>query len=398
MNASPIRKVTVKRFRSFPAATLVLDNPLFLVGRNGSGKSNLVDVFAFAAEAMSSPLQAVFDRRGGIQAVRNRSSVRSAPPNIGLAFEFGPFNGLESGRFAFEVHALPKYGFEIVREQCVVSKTNGDRWWFDRGNNWRSNAAGLTPALEPTALSLPLVGGDERFSVVPKLLGAMRTYAIEPAKVKEMQDPDGGFALRSDGGNAASVLQELHRSGNGAAIRDEIDEILGAIVPETKSVRPKKHSNKVSLEFSQEWGQGKKLNFDAFSMSDGTLRTVGLILAVLQNPKPSLLVIEEPEATIHPGAFGAVLDLLKRASKSMQVVVTTHSPDLLDAEWIRPENLRIVTWSEGASHLERLSESTSKALQAHLMGAGEMLRSNALNPEPLFRDDLEAPSLFESLG
>ncbi|MBU6402968.1 MAG: AAA family ATPase, partial [Verrucomicrobia bacterium] len=101
MKSPPISKIIIKRFRSFPTATLAFDNPLFVVGRNGSGKSNLADAFGFVSEAMSSPLQAVFDRRGGIASVRNRSSVKSAPPNLGLAFEFGPVNGIAGGRFAF---------------------------------------------------------------------------------------------------------------------------------------------------------------------------------------------------------------------------------------------------------------------------------------------------------
>ena len=101
MKSAPISKIIIKRFRSFPTATLSFDNPLFVVGRNGSGKSNLADVFSFVSEAMASPLQAVFDRRGGVGAVRNRSSgQQSFPPNLGLA------NGLEGGRFAFEVKAL----------------------------------------------------------------------------------------------------------------------------------------------------------------------------------------------------------------------------------------------------------------------------------------------------
>lgn len=403
MRTSPIRRVTIKRFRSFPAASLELDNPLFVVGRNGCGKSNLADVFSFAAEAMTSPLQAVFDRRGGIATVRNRSSVRSAPPNMGLAFEFGPINGIQGGRFAFEVRALPNYGFQIVREQCLVTLTGGGRWWFDRGDGWVSNADGLIPALESTALALPIVGGDERFAPIFKLLSAMRVYSIEPAKLRDMQDPDSGLALRPDGSNAASVLQELLRAEDAMEIRSEIDGILESVAPETKSVAPKKHGNKLSMSFAQEWGEKtdpKKSNFDAFSMSDGTLRTVGLILAVFQRPSPTVLVIEEPEATIHPGALGAVLDLLRRAAKTMQVVVTTHSPDLLDARWIRAENLRIVTWSEGASHLDIPSEATREAMRRHLMGAGELLRSNALNPAPLFadRESLARTSLFDDIG
>lgn len=404
MNPTPITKIIIKRFRSFPSAVFEMDNPVFVVGRNGSGKSNLADVFGFVADAMSSPLQAVFDRKGGIAAVRNRSSAKSAPPIMGLAFEFGSFNGIDGGRFAFEVKALPNYGFRIVREQCLVRKKDGARWWFDRadpssGSAWKSNADGLTPALEPTALALPLVGGDERFAPVFKLLGTMRVYSIEPAKLREMQDPDSGLALKPDGGNAASVLQELTRD-RASPMREEIHQFLEAIAPGTSSVVPKKHGNKLSMTFTQTWGDCKKLTFDAFSMSDGTLRSLGLIMAVFQKPSPSVLVIEEPEATIHPGALGAVLDLIRRASKTMQVVVTTHSPELLDAKWITDDNLRIVSWQEGASHLLLPSAATREAMRSHLMGAGELLRSNALHPEDLFADDetLRSGSLFESLA
>lgn len=399
MNTGPVIKIIIKRFRSFPSAVLELDNPLFVVGRNGSGKSNLADVFGFVAEAMTSPLQAVFDGKGGIAAVRNRSSGKSAPPNMGLAFEFGAFNGIEGGRFAFEVKALPNYGFRIVREQCLVRKKGGVRWWFDRTDAWKSNAEGLTPALEPTALALPLVGGDERFAPIFKVLSAMRVYSIEPAKLRAMQDPDSGIVLKPDGGNAASVLQELSRGEKAKVTQQEVHRILESIVPETKSVSPKKHGNKLSMSFSQGWGEGKKLTFDAFSMSDGTLRSLGLIMAVFQKQRPSVLVIEEPEATIHPGALGAVLDLIRRAAKSMQVIVTTHSPELLDAEWITDENLRIVSWQEGASHLLLPSAATREAMRSHLMGAGELMRSNALHAEELFATDeaLLSGTLFENL-
>jgi predicted ATPase len=153
------------------------------------------------------------------------------------------------------------------------------------------------------------------------------------------------------------------------------------------------------MSFSQEWGVKKKLTFDAFNMSDGTLRSLGLIMAVFQKPSPSVLVIEEPEATIHPGALGAILDLIRKASKTMQVVVTTHSPELLDAEWITDNNLRIVDWQEGASHLLRPSEATREAMRHHLMGAGELLRSNALHAEELFVGDIDLRdgNLFEAL-
>jgi predicted ATPase len=101
-------------------------------------------------------------------------------------------------------------------------------------------------------------------------------------------------------------------------------------------------------------------------MSDGTLRALGLLTAVFQKPPPSVLVIEEPEATIHPGALGAVLDLLRHASRHRQVIVTTHSPGLLDAPWIEDRHLRMVSWHEEATRVSPVSEASREALRSHL--------------------------------
>jgi predicted ATPase len=374
-----IKQLILKRYRSIPSERIIFDNPTIFVGRNGSGKSNLVSVFSFLAEAMASPLQAVFDRAGGISAVRNRSSGKSYPPKLGLRVDFGRMNGkAASGFYAFEVRALPNYGFSVVREQCSVGGA-----WFDRvGTKFTSNVGGMKPSLDPASLSLPLVGGEAKFAPVLRTLAAMRVYSIEPGKLREMQEPDSGTSLKPDGGNVTSVLKEIERQSKGDFQR--ISEILATIVPNTKRVQVKKHGKNLSLEFTQEWGEKKRLKFEGFSMSDGTLRAIGLLAAVFQRPVPSLIAVEEPEATIHPGALESVLDLLRHASKHMQVVITTHSPDLLDAKWITGHHLRIVDWREGATRVAPVSDATRKALHDHLMGAGELLRSNALEPAPLF--------------
>jgi predicted ATPase len=124
------------------------------------------------------------------------------------------------------------------------------------------------------------------------------------------------------------------------------------------------------------------------------------LAAVFQRPVPSLIVIEEPEATIHPGALESVLDLLRHASKHMQVVITTHSPELLDAKWITDHHLRVVEWTDGATRVAPVSDAARLALHDHLMGAGELLRSNALDPEPLFDEQakLVQGDLFEDFS
>lgn len=394
-----IRQLTLKRFFSIPTERITFDNPTIFVGRNGSGKTNLVRAFSFLAEAMASPLQAVFDRAGGISEVRNRSSGQSYPPNLGIRVDWGRLNGrAQRGHYAFEIKALKNYRFSVVREQCSIREGSA-RAWFDREETrFRSNVPGMQPALDPSSLGLPVIGGEKTFAPALRALAGMRVYSIEPAKLREMQEPDSGVALKSDGANATSVLKEIERHSPEEFSR--ISEILGAIVPNTTRVDVRKHGKSLSLEFTQQWGKDKprRLKFEGFSMSDGTLRAVGLLAAVFQKPSPSLIAVEEPEATIHPGALEAVLDLLLHASTRMQVVVTTHSPELLDAKWITDQHLRLVEWRDGATRVSPVAEANRLALQQHLMGAGDLLRANALEAAPIFDDEPAQGDLFDLLA
>jgi predicted ATP-binding protein involved in virulence len=70
----------------------------------------------------------------------------------------------------------------------------------------------------------------------------------------------------------------------------------------------------------------------------------------------------------------------------MQVIITTHSPEVLDSEGITDESIRFVTWAEGKTTVSDLTESSRSAIRKHLMGIGELLRSNALEPAELFEN------------
>ena len=109
-----------------------------------------------------------------------------------------------------------------------------------------------------------------------------------------------------------------------------------------------------------------------------------------------MIAIEEPELNIHPGALEAVADILNIAAQRTQVVVTTHSPDLLDTKWVQPENLRVVEWEKGATRISELGEAPVQALRQHLMGASELLRADALDAAPPSAPDSEDVSdLFD---
>ncbi len=374
-----IKSLLLHRYRSFLSEQVDFGNPTFFVGQNGSGKSNLVDALVFLSEAMTAPLATVFSRRGGLPAVKYRSHARLYGRRLELGVVLGSLGrGIMGARYAFAVD-MNKRGFEIVREQCVIDLADGERRWFDRDtNSYKSNAPGLAPVIDPASLAMPIVGGDKRFRCVPHALGSMRVCAIEPSRLRGEQNANGYAGLAANGANAAAVLAEIEKRAPDDLMR--ICELLEAVVPGVSRVWPARHGDRLEIEFMQRWGSQAAVQFKGADMSDGTLRALGLLLAAYQRPRPTVLAVEEPEATIHPGALEVVLDVLRHASRFMQVIVTTHSPEVLDAEWLEDRHLRMVDWSDGKSRIEPVSEGTRKAMRSHLMSAGEMFRSNALSP------------------
>lgn len=371
-----LRRLTLRRFRSLRSGTVQFDNPTFLVGQNGAGKSNIVDALSLLADAMASPLPAAFDKRGGIGAVGHRSTSRGRVPDMGLRVELEGLDDAREAMYAFEVRGTKGYGYEVRQEQCRIAANGTPPSWFHRVGSTFLSSIETNPALAPNALALPLVAGDQRFEPVAQFLSDIQPYRIEPRTLREMQDPDAGVRLRSDGGNAASVLRQLDQG-----TRRHLQEFLQTVVPGEVEVKPERVQNKLSLTFTQQGAQGDRaatLKLESHNMSDGTLRALGLLAAVFQPKLPSMLIIEEPEATIHPGALGTILDILRHAARSTQTVITTHSPDILEASWIEDRHLRIVGWEGGATRVAPISAATRTALSEHLMDAGELLRSNAL--------------------
>ncbi|MEX2120078.1 MAG: AAA family ATPase [Pirellulales bacterium] len=393
-----VKSLTLKRFRSFKNAQVEFDNPTFLVGQNGSGKSNLVDAFAFLAESMAGPLSAAIDKRGGISAVRFRPARGSGASSMGLGVALGSLNDeTTAAHYAFQIEARRNERLRVIREQCQIRRSDGERYWFDRQEDgFVSNVAALSPALDSASLALPVIGGHAQFACLLRTLAAMRVYCINPTSLRYPIDADSNGSLRGDGGNAAAVLDAIRRESED--VFETLRELLASIVPGMIAATSHRRGDKLTIEFLQESAEGR-LSFDAASMSDGTLRAMALLLAAFQHPSPSVMVIEEPEASMHPGALGAVLDMLRHASLNTQLVVTTQSTDLLDAEWIEDRHLRIVTNDQGQSHVAGLADSSRSVLRDRLMRPGELLRANALDPAPPGpSSESDASELFEELA
>jgi predicted ATPase len=376
----PITRLRLKRFRSLLWADIPLTNPLFIVGKNGAGKSNFLKALEFLSSCVSLPLESVFQLNGGLETMRFRTGGRSRPGNFGMRVDFTLPSG-DKGWYAFEITAMTGYKFEVAKEQCQVGANSFSR----SAGELTLSVPGVTPSVTPEALLLPLIGGTPEFKPVKDLIGSISVFSLEPRVIQELQEPDAGMSLKSDGSNLSSVLQNMKES----ALK-RLCQLLGSVVPGITEVTPLKHGKKLTLKFTQEWmGNGLKKEescHEAHAMSDGTMRILGILTAFLQNARPKVLALEEPESTIHPGALATLLDQIRGFSATTQIIVTTHSPELLESKWIGPENIQVATWKNGVTQILPLGENSTTTLQQHLMGAGEMMRTEGLNPAELFEN------------
>jgi predicted ATPase len=243
---------------------------------------------------------------------------------------------------------------------------------------------GTFPAVTSDRLALVSVSGLSAFRPLYDRLTAMGFYNLNPKIIRGVQNPQDGRLLKPAGENIASVIGHLART-NPAAI-ELIEEYLHAVVPSVQRVEREVVGPVETLAFKQNMAGAKHAwSFRAQSMSDGTLRTLGILTALFQgnmDHSPSLIGIEEPETALHPAASAALREALSRASEQTQIIVTSHSPDLLDDMSITPEKLRVVVAEEGATRIAPVAEGTRKAIRDRLCSAGELLRLNQLHAEP----------------
>jgi len=114
-------------------------------------------------------------------------------------------------------------------------------------------------------------------------------------------------------------------------------------------------------------------------MSDGTLHALGILLAAYQENPPTLIAFEEPEARVHPGAAAVLAEALQEAGLRTQVLLTTHSPDLItrfDVDALRA----VERTASGATVIAPIAESQREAIIHRLFTAGELHRIEGLRP------------------
>lgn len=384
-----LRRLRLKNFRSIGKCDVEFRHFTILVGRNGAGKSNVLDSLRFVMESLQTSLDHAIKSRGGIAEVRRRSTGH--PRNFAIQLEL-EIKGERLG-YGFELAAKEQGGF-VIKQEELSSRTAS--YQVSEGTIVHATSSTMPPAAEDRLYLVNAAGLPEFRDVYDHLL-AMGFYNLNPEEMKQPQTADAGELLHRDGSNIASVIARLARDQRPALNR--ISEYLRTIVPGITEVTRASLGAWETLEFKQEVvGARHPWKFYAASMSDGTLRSLGALVAVTQlsgakNPV-SLVGIEEPETALHPAAAGALMDAIREATAHTQVIITSHSPDLLD-QVVDEDQLLAVQSVQGTTQVGVVDRASRDAIKDHLYTPGELLRMDQLTVD---RDDVARQQALDFFG
>jgi predicted ATPase len=376
-----IVRVRMQSFKSIKACDVELGPLTILVGPNGSGKSNFLDAFRFTADALSTTLDWALRERGGITEVRRRSGGH--PHHFAIHFDLQLRDGTRAA-YGYKVGAVKGGGFQVTDETCTVHSVGmgeADVSFRVRGGEVSTTLAERMPAAAQDRLYLVSASNVAPFRAVFDGLTNMGFYNLSPEAIRPLQQPDAGTLLRRDGGNLASVLG--HLATNNPVALDRIVEYLRRVAPGVVSVAKQSIGPMETIEFKQRVaGRSDPWAFSATNMSDGTLRGLGVLVALLQSNgrPPTFIGIEEPEVALHPAAVGVLVDAIRDASRTTQVAITSHSPELLDREDIEPSNLLSVVADQGVSVIGPISQVGRDIVRERMFTPGELLRADQLEP------------------
>ena len=374
-----LTRVRLRNFRSIAEADVSLGTLLLLVGPNGSGKSNFLDALRLTSESLQSSLDQALRSRGGGVEVQRRGA-------IGLSIDLEFKGAGYTGKYGFKVDATRLQGFRVTSEYCDVAHDDRRRAGFNVADGRLTNSTeAVMPPTNDQRLYLVVASGLDAFRPVFDGLADIRVFNLNPDVMRQPQAPDSGDFLHRDGSNIASVLRHsIMHSDQGRAGTERVEEYLRQIVPGMREVLVSEVANWETLVFRQDAPGTQNLwQFPIQSVSDGTLRALGVLVALFASTGSTLspIGIEEPESALHPAAAGVLLDALRDASERRQVVVTSHSPDLLDRHDFDLSELRAVRSIGGETVIGELDDAGALALREDLYTPGELLRTDQLLPK-----------------
>ena len=408
-----IQELRVFGFRSFKDVRWQPGRLNLLVGPNGSGKSNLIHCLELIGKVAKGQLEKTLSDQGGILPFLWDHQARSCGWRLRIdpVFESGDVTkDALTVEFQISDVAGTGGGYEITKDSLGKwykyehRLQNTPSWAFDRD---RRQARLLDQRQDELVLleresSEHPEGYDENESLLSQIAGPQNRFPTPVRRVlvgwnahhdvhvergSTMRGPattQFTKRLASDGSNLVTVLHTLYTGSK--EFRNQIDEGMRAGFGEEYERLDFQPAAAQQIQLAVQWKSSSQPHAGS-DLSDGTLRFL-FLLTVLSHPEPAALVaIDEPETGLHPSMLPVIAEYAEAASERTQVVLTSHSPEFLDAFTGMSPHVTVCHWEQGQTHLYGLApETLDRWLEqyrlGHLFTRGD-LESLAREPDPV---------------
>jgi predicted ATPase len=333
-----ITHVTAYNWRNFKTLNFEIENRLFVVGPNAAGKSNLLDLFRFLGE-IASPgggLASAMAKRGGLSKVRSLFARNNQGGR--LILDIGLSDGDDTWRYRIAVRGESGgLNRPVVHEEIV--ERNG------KIIVQRPNAADEKDKALLTQTHLEQIAANQAFRVLADYFAKVQYFHLVPQIIRDparfgslQQDPYGGdFIARMNAEQATRRNAWLRR----------MEIALSAAVPEFQSLKlevdPAGRPHLIAGY--KNWRENPARQSEA-EFSDGTLRLIGLLWTLVSAPtNGGVLLLEEPELSLNAAIvrmLPTVLATAQRDRASLQVVLSTHAPEILNDEGVRANEVLVL--------------------------------------------------------
>lgn len=328
-----ITRLGLENWRNFRHVDVPLQRRVFVVGPNASGKSNFLDAIRFLREIAEPEggLQRAVSQRDGVSQIRCFHARQKSTVAIEVELELGTGEGRTIWSYRLEFSQDNRRRPVVKKEQV----RRGDELLLDRPTpEDEADASRLTQT------HLEQVSANKDFRQVAEFLSEVRYLHVVPQLIRHPErvqvstdDPFGSDFLHRLATTTKKTLEPRLR---------RINEGLKVAVPQLTELKLERDEMGVPhLKGRYEHWRPKAGWQSEEHFSDGTLRLFGLLWAFLEGTAP--LLLEEPELSLHPAIVRHIPSMMARAGRSKkaprQVLISTHSPDLLTDEGIGPEEV-----------------------------------------------------------
>lgn len=336
--------ITIEGFRSLKSIKKLRLTPInILLGANGSGKSNLLEVFSFLGSISRGELKYYTKRAGGAEKILHFGSRLTPRLNIILSFKH------ESNQYQIELGSDPKGNVFLVNELVLSWNKNEHNEPYVHLLSGVNGEAGISNS--ETRSNIAIAQDVYDCLNTGRVFQFHDTSPMSPMR-KESNVTDNRF-LRADGSNLASFLYLLRHKHKGSyrLIRKTIQLVapfFDDFVLEPNAL----NESVIRLDWKHRGSHDDY--FDISSFSDGLLRFIALTTLLMQPSelKPCIILMDEPELGLHPYAITILASMVKYAATETQVILATQSPLLLDN--FDPQDVLVADRIKGSTELTRL--------------------------------------------